>query len=458
MIMVSEQLNSQMVMASLDVTTRAVCWCAEKYGFDAKEALQHLNLREISLERKQPARKKQEVTPLKSQIPLPYSGHDFGNEYCRALRKNAGLYTQCTSTRPDGKDYCNGCQKLSEKSADGIPEYGTIAQRMSVGILEYVDPSGKKPVAYGIIMNKLNLTQEQVNEEAAKLNIVVDMCHFEPVTAAKRGRRSQKEKVVKPNSGVKGRPKKAKTTVQLEEQVDDLFASIVAEVASESEDESDLEELEVSQEELVITQKEEKKAEKQEREDMKMAEKESKVVERSHKKESKKAETDAKKAAKEAKKAAAEEKAAKKAAKEAKKAAAEEKATKKEKPATKNELKAPKNAGAKEKSDITAINTDIKTTFTKTQESREEEEEEESDEEEEEEEEESDEEEEETTKICTVKFDYKGTSYLKSKDTGIVYHLKTHNVMGKWNDKTQQIDFSSEEEEEEEYDEDEQDD
>ena len=51
------------------------------------------------------------------------------------------------------------------------------------------------------------------------------------------------------------------------------------------------------------------------------------------------------------------------------------------------------------------------------------------------------------------RFEFEGVKYLKSKNTGIIYNME-QDVIGKWNDETQKIDFNKDdcEEEEEEYD------
>jgi hypothetical protein len=52
------------------------------------------------------------------------------------------------------------------------------------------------------------------------------------------------------------------------------------------------------------------------------------------------------------------------------------------------------------------------------------------------------------------KFEYEGTTYLKSKSTGVIYNME-QDLVGKWNEATQKIDFEDidDEEEEDEYDE-----
>ena len=75
-----------------------------------------------------------------------------------------------------------------QKTGAETPEYGTIQDRQAVGIFEYVDPKGRKPIAYTKVMKKYKITEEQVLEEAGKLNIVVNREHFAEVENAKRGR------------------------------------------------------------------------------------------------------------------------------------------------------------------------------------------------------------------------------------------------------------------------------
>ena len=48
---------------------------------------------------------------------------------------------------------------------------------------------------------------------------------------------------------------------------------------------------------------------------------------------------------------------------------------------------------------------------------------------------------------------FEGKKYLKSKKTGIIYNMD-QDVIGKWNEEKQRIDFNEEEESEDEYDED----
>ena len=343
------------------------------------------------------------VAEVKQRFPFPYSG-EFMENCCYALRQNNGLYTQCQTIRVGENSFCKGCANNMQKTGSEIPEYGTIQQRMAVGIFEYVDPKGRKPIAYTKIMKKHGLTQEQVLEEASKLNITVNPAHFvEPENVTKRGRPSTKPKEDKVK-GPKGRPKKTKKVIELEDGDDDLFATLVAEA-------NEFQEVEMTE---VIPELEEKKKAEREKKEEERQKKEAERLEREAKKEAERLEREAKKAA------AEKEKAEKKAA--AEKAKAEREAKKAEKEAKKAEKEAKKTAKVDEKKS-------------------------------------DDEEEADVVK----KIEFEGKKYLKSKKTGIVYDYAEYVnngeqvIVGKWNESEQKIDFNNksddDEEEEEEYDE-----
>ena len=436
-ILVSEQLNRQLINTTQEVTVRCIKYLANHYGFDADEAIRLVGLEMIKIERraagKEKAPKVVKEKVEKSSIPLPYNG-EFNENCCFALRQNNGLYTQCPNVRKTS-DYCKSCASKMQKTGSEIPEYGTIQQRMAVGIFEYVDPKGKKPTAFAKVMKRLKLTQEQVEEEAGKKNIIINPEHFVIVeTEGKRGR-PKSEKVPK-EKGAKGRPKKQKKVLEVEGDDEDLFATLIVE-AQISDNETDTPKKKSKKTE------EEKEKEKQEREAKKKAEEEEKEAKRlareQEREAKKKAEEEEKEAKRLAKQKEKEEREAKKKAeeeeKEAKKKAKEEERAAKKK---KEEEKASKKSKKEEKS---------------SQESNE------SKEEPKAEEKNEDEEEPDTVKKIT----YEGVKYLKSKKSGLIYDYSKYvkeqeiEVIGKWDDKANKIIFNKqddeddEEEEEEEY-------
>jgi hypothetical protein len=344
----------------------------------------------------------------KPAFPLPYNG-EFNDSYCYALRQNNGLYTQCQIARKGDKHFCKSCQALADKN-EGTPEYGVIQSRLATGILEYVDPKGRKPVAYTKVMKKYKLTSEQVLEEAGKFNIIIDANHFIiPEEDVKRGRPKAVEKAPKEPKGAKGRPKKTKKVLEIDGDEEDLFAALVADANEEDE------EIELAPKKKAGKSEEEKEAERIAKEAEK-AEKAAKLATEKAEKESKLA---AEKAEKEAKRLA--EKEAKKAAEEAEKLAKKEalEQAKKEKEAKLLEAKSKKSS----KKAAEPVEDD-----------------------------------EEPVKVKKIEFE--GKKYLKSAKTGIIYdyaeYVKTQEqiVIGQWNETTNKIDFkNSSEESEDEYDE-----
>jgi hypothetical protein len=404
-IYLSSELTGKMVNVAQELALRVVRECGNRYNFDAEEAIVMLGLSSVEVVHSSKGRsvvsKKERTVVVKASFALPFNG-EYNDSKCCGLRQNNGLYTQCQVARKGEKRYCKTCDTQASKNDNGKPDYGTIEDRLAVGIYDYVDPRGNKPVGYKKIMKKLKITEEQVLEEAGKLNIIINPEHFQEVEEPRRGRKSNPLKEVKVKAeGKKGRPKKTKKVLEIEGESEDLFASLVAVASSSSSvsEEVGTPVLKVSKK--VVKSEEEKEAEKAAKE----AEKEAKLAAKKAEKEAKLA---AEKAEKEAKLAAEKaEKEAKMAAEKAKKEAEKEaKAAKKKPTSPKKEVK---------------------------------------------EEEEAD---------VVKKIEFEGKKYLKSKKTGIVYDYKKYVeeeeqvVVGKWNEEKSKIEFDEkEEEEEEEYEE-----
>jgi hypothetical protein len=227
--------------------------CASKYNFDAEEGYRMICESE-GLEVKSRS-KKISSKPVKSAFPLPYNG-EVNGECCMGIRLNSGLYTQCPSIRPESAAYCASCDKQATKNEHGLPDYGSIQTRSSKYFKdeEFVDPSGKKPVAYTKVMKKFKVTEEQVREEAAKHNMVLDPRHF--VEAVKKsGRPASKvlsEAKKEPKElKAKGRPKKSKKVLELAGEEEDLFASLV--MSSSANKSQLLEKVDENEEEIVVS-------------------------------------------------------------------------------------------------------------------------------------------------------------------------------------------------------------
>jgi hypothetical protein len=449
--MMNEVMMRAMKNFGDEVSSKAITICAEKYGFSAEEALRELGGVLVSQKPKEIKERKEK--PKKPSMALPFNG-EFNPNLCHALRQNSGLYTQCQSGPTKGV-FCNNCHKLAEKAEDGIPEYGLIQQRMeaySNGV-EYVDPKGRKPVAYLKVMKKYKLTQEQVLEEAGKFGIEINPVHFEAPADTRRGRPAVKPKEPKEANAVKGRPKKEKKVIIAEDDDDDLFASLVA---SANEDEEN---------EIVIPSKksaEEKEAERLAKEEEKAAklaalaaekaEKEAKLAAAKAEKEAKlaaeKAEKEAKLAAEKAEKeaklvAAKAEKEAKLAALAAEKQAkadklAAEKLEKEAKLAAEKAEKEAKLAAAKAEKEAKLaaekLEKEAKLAAKKKK---------------------PDDEDEEPEVVKKITFEDK--KYLLSKKSGVIYDYEKYAsegeqvVVGKWSEEAKKIIFDKAEESADEY-------
>lgn len=407
-IYVSEKVNGELLKICQEVASKAVNYCAEKYNFNGEEACRELGLYSMKVEcskKVKVPKEKANISVSKPTFPLPYNG-EMNSECCSALRQNNGLYTQCTGARRGESNFCKGCASQMQKTGAEVPEYGTIEMRKAVGIFEYVDPKGRKPVAYTKVMKKYKLTEEQVLDEARKVNMEINPEHFASPEETKRGRPKTVEKEPK-EKGTRGRPKKSKKVIEIDGDTEDLFATLVANANEEvvevvkSEDEEKL-----KKEKLAAEKAEKLAAEKAE----KLAKKEAERLAREEKKKAEEEEKALKKAAaeqaKKEKELAAEQ--AKKEKEEAKKAKEATKTSKKVEKAS------PEEAGEKQDDEPDVVK----------------------------------------------KIEFEGKKYLKSKKTGIIYDYNEYTkngeqvVVGKWNDASNKIDFNAaeEEEDEEEYD------
>ena len=183
--------------------------CGRLYNFDSKEALIKLNLEKEKVKKEK-----------KEKVLLPFDGTKKEG-CCNGIVKNHGLYTQCPK-KVDG--FCKSCESQP---------YGNIDQRLSTGLYEYKDPKGKSPKNYLEVLKKKKISKEEIMSLLSRENLVVAEAHLvECPEKTKRGR-PKKEKEAKEPSGKKGRPKKEKKVVEVTNEEDDLFASLVAQAQSQ---------------------------------------------------------------------------------------------------------------------------------------------------------------------------------------------------------------------------------
>jgi hypothetical protein len=416
------KMSKMLIVAIRNSMEEIVIKLGEKYKFDSEEAMIDI---EIIMRNEKKRKEKKE-----KKIAMPFSKKNDIN--CEALMRNQGLYTQCENVKT-GEKYCELCTKEMEKNS-GKCEFGTISDRLCCGLMDYIDPKGKKVISYLKIMKKQNLTREDVEKEASKLGLTIDEIHFtEPEKKSGRPKkmRIEKKETDKPKK-TKGRPKKSLKVLELEHETTDLFAELLASNTND-EDEEDTESTISDKENSAL-----REAEKKSKEEAKEAEKKSKEAEKKAKEEAKEAEKKAKEEAKEAEKKAKEEaKEAEKKAKEAEKKSKEEakEAEKKSKEEAKEAEKKAKEAEKKSKEEAKESEKKSKEVGKKANET------------EKKKKDESDEQD------VVKKIEFEGVKYYKSKKTGLIYDLEQE-VVGKWNEEKQTIIFEKAEdleEEEEEY-------
>ena len=493
---VTKAMESAMATACRDVSVALVGELAQKHGFDADSAIKSLGLDRFVTKR--PAKGKVAKTTkakvISPAMPLPYCGYK-NKCNCTALRLNHGLYTQCTQRPVKGTRYCKTCQQGVDRSATGKPTYGTIDDRLAVGVLDYADPKGKRVLPYANVMEKMNISREAVEAEVKKFSELVGTDTIPEEQFAKRVMQRGRPKKESSESSTEKKPKgRGRPKKKVVDGADgDLVAALVAAAdTSDAESESSVTSSTSSRGRPRVSEEEKQrraeekakvKAEKAaKREAEKKAKAETKAQEKAQKKAEKEAEAKAKAEAKAAadaekeaqKKAKAEEKAQKEAAAaeaKAKREAAEAEkraelvkefetigadarlygispgeapekigelrsAIAKMKREIKAQLKAEKDAAKSPKSEPTAPADEAEAALEELQE----------------------EEEEEEASVSVKKFSHNGVEYLKSSD-GILYNPTTQEEVGVWSEALQTItpieDEESEDEDEDSEEEDE---
>lgn len=244
-VFMSRAFEKAAAQSATDFSIAVIHALADKYGFDAKEAMAICQISEIKVKKSanrvkgegkvRATKAKAEPKPKREvpAFPLPFCGQAVEN-WCLGLRLNHGLHSQCTMERLAGGDYCKTCQKQCDKNASGKPTYGCVADRMACPILEYRDPKAhKQTLPFANVMTKLNITREAAEAEALKFGLTIPEEHFVE-RASRRGRPKKDASASDTDSESgdskpkkRGRPKKEKKVIAASVG-DDLIASLVA--------------------------------------------------------------------------------------------------------------------------------------------------------------------------------------------------------------------------------------
>lgn len=176
----SRALNISMTSFAETMIADAVQRLASKYGFNPAEATEFLMSGGVHVK----------LPPLEKS-KLPWCG-SVDASCCKAIVKNSGLFTQCTSSPLDG-GWCKKCAKDVEKN--GTPTNGDVEARLAVDIMTYkVGKTEVKP--YIDYMIKNNISREQVEEAASTYGLTIDPRQFEK---KKRGRKNTTPRAMAPS-------------------------------------------------------------------------------------------------------------------------------------------------------------------------------------------------------------------------------------------------------------------
>ena len=173
--------------------------------------------------------KQKQKTMKKPAIPIPFYGF-VENSWCCGIKKNHGLYTQCSKARPENGVYCTVCLRQANNNANGKPNCGDIRDREASWSdkLDYKPPGMKKEIPYANVVSKLNIDINDANEITEKLGWgAIPECHLIE-KKARRGR--PKTKIVVEDSDdeepkKRGRPRKVK---EREPTNEELIAQFMA--------------------------------------------------------------------------------------------------------------------------------------------------------------------------------------------------------------------------------------
>ena len=176
----SRSLTDTMYDFASTILNDAIDRLATKYGFDSEEAKAFLMSGGVHVK----------LPPLEKS-KLPWCGVVDGN-CCKAIVKNGGLFTQCTSSPLDG-GWCKKCTKDVEKN--GTPTNGDVEARLVGDIMAYkVGNTEVKPYIEYMIKN--NISPEQAEESAAAYGLTIDPRQFEK---KKRGRKQAAARTMAPS-------------------------------------------------------------------------------------------------------------------------------------------------------------------------------------------------------------------------------------------------------------------
>jgi len=237
-------MEKAMVSCTTEFAQVVVKALSEKYGFDEADALKHLELETVSVTRnaKAPKASKAPKAPKAPKMAVPCMALPFCgvvmDDWCKGIRPNHELFTQCTMAPNEGGVYCATCCGQAEANDTDKPTHGDIRDRKAGGE-EWRSPAGKQPVNYGNVMAKRKIDKDAAIAEATAFGWEIPEAQFE-VKSRKAGRPKSPSTSDTEDEGPKkkrGRPSKKKTLVSGD--ADDFIGQLVSSVGNASDTSSD---------------------------------------------------------------------------------------------------------------------------------------------------------------------------------------------------------------------------
>lgn len=202
--------------------------CGERYNFDGEEALEWLGLKKVS--KKEGLEKVKEKVLKKvlkgSEVKWPFSKENVKKEGCEGIKYDQCLFTQCEGKKVSEK-YCVKCMEECSKNASGMPDGGTVEERLRCGLMEYRDTKGRKPINYVKYLIKTKKNVEEIKKMSKEMNVFVDEMHWVEEEVKKGRKKTVKKEEEQGKEKKRGRPKKIEEVEK--EEVKDLFAELVKE-------------------------------------------------------------------------------------------------------------------------------------------------------------------------------------------------------------------------------------
>lgn len=184
----------------MDDIQKVVHFLSQQYKFDNDEAYEQVKRFQESTN--VPPKKPEEQRHPKTI--LPFCGVIQEN-WCQAVRKNYGLYTQCPLLKAKDGPYCKTCTKHAEKN-NGVPINGEVSSLPH-----------PKATNYALVMKKKNITREEAELAASQLGWKIPEEQFIE-TYKKRGRPKCNRKIISLSSDPAGEDIIAKLLAQADKE------------------------------------------------------------------------------------------------------------------------------------------------------------------------------------------------------------------------------------------------